>query len=501
MSKSATTFLILLFPIALVAQVQFNGSNLMEAQLGNLPQLEPKDQYSFYDQLNLTLRYKRFSVQSRIEGYYPSFNDSKYFRFSQVRAQYNSKILDVTVGNQFISLGRGILLRTYDIPSSIWETRGYRTRYGFYRDLLGANVKLKLKKFELMLLHGEVLDVALPPTIDDISERRPDLVDALEASVRLGKQTVATRYMLHTREDLLDQNSKVYDHYVSLSYDGLIANNFSVYGELAKKPESDIDLFSDDDSYAGYLGVNYAALNFGISAEYKNYHNFSLGAGINDPPTLVKEHSYKTLNRSTHVPNLNDESGYQVEVYYSTPSGGLLTFNTSLAKNMISEGNNPVFNEYFAEYQFYYKEQVFAKLYSDYAQDPLVNEKYRYALGANIDLNHKKTTSTFELEWQQINRENITSSLFSNWYAAYTLAKASKFSGTVLLEVSADPILLQENKTRNFFPATSFSYRPNNKNIFTLFVGKRRGGPACNSGVCYDVLDFEGIELRIHSRF
>jgi hypothetical protein len=34
-----------------------------------------------------------------------------------------------------------------------------------------------------------------------------------------------------------------------------------------------------------------------------------------------------------------------------------------------------------------------------------------------------------------------------------------------------------------------------------MFAGKRRGGTACTSGTCYYVPDFEGLELRVLSRF
>ena len=35
----------------------------------------------------------------------------------------------------------------------------------------------------------------------------------------------------------------------------------------------------------------------------------------------------------------------------------------------------------------------------------------------------------------------------------------------------------------------------------TLFAGERRGGRACTAGTCYEVLPFEGVELRLTSRF
>ena len=100
-----------------------------------------------------------------------------------------------------------------------------------------------------------------------------------------------------------------------------------------------------------------------------------------------------------------------------------------------------------------------------------------------------------------INRMTSESIYFSNWYFNYSLSKASKFATCIQLELTGDPILLDEDQKRNIFPAATFSYHITSKNVATLFLGKRRGGPACNSGVCYDVLSFEGIEIRLTTRF
>ena len=34
-----------------------------------------------------------------------------------------------------------------------------------------------------------------------------------------------------------------------------------------------------------------------------------------------------------------------------------------------------------------------------------------------------------------------------------------------------------------------------------LFAGERRGGTACTSGTCYQVLPFRGLEMRINTYF
>jgi len=35
----------------------------------------------------------------------------------------------------------------------------------------------------------------------------------------------------------------------------------------------------------------------------------------------------------------------------------------------------------------------------------------------------------------------------------------------------------------------------------SIFAGRRRGGTACTSGTCYLVPDFNGVEMRVSSRF
>jgi hypothetical protein len=40
---------------------------------------------------------------------------------------------------------------------------------------------------------------------------------------------------------------------------------------------------------------------------------------------------------------------------------------------------------------------------------------------------------------------------------------------------------------------------PQNEATFTF--GRQRGGRACTAGTCYEVQPFEGVELRVVSRF
>ena len=220
------------------------------------------------------------------------------------------------------------------------------------------------------------------------------------------------------------------------------------------------------------------------------------------PPTLVKEQSYRLLNRSTHVPELTYETGYQLEIYYRFLNNSMLTLNHALAKNKISADRSPVFKEYFAEYRFYAEEKLSGQVFADYSNAPFVNENNRYAGGFLIECDHNSgLSSSLEAELQYIERTSVETVTFYTAYLTYTLSKTSKYSASLVYEYTNDPIQLQDMKSYNAYPSLNLSYRPDSHNQIALFVGKRRGGLACTSGVCYDVLDFEGLEIRLVTRF
>ncbi len=478
------------------AQGVLRGSNMAEFQLGNIPGVKPSNQTSLYDQLNLSWSLKEFSLKTRIEQFYPSFGeDMDYTRLSQYSLRYAGKNFHVTAGHFYNTLGRGLLLRTYEIPASIWETRGYRVRYGFYRDIHGVEAGYKSKNFAISAVRGRVLDVSLPPALINETDRRPDLVEGAEINYSFAGQKAGLIYMRNT-------HSSVSTGYSSFYYEGTAFKNFSYYGEFATRTDS-LSWFSTSPSGAGYGA--YGNLSFtrdrlGVSLEIKDYTNFSLGAGINDPPSLVKEHSYRLLNRSTHVPEPADESGYQAEIFYRFAGNSFLTLNTSAAKNKLSPEKAPVFREVFADYRFSLAKKFTTHVYADYATDPLVNEVNRYAGGFMTDIGFKNFSTSLETGVQAIERVTTRTVNFINAYFSLTFSSTSKYSASIVGEYTTDPIHYAEGKDHNLYPSVNLQYRPDTRNQIMVFYGKRRGGPACNSGVCYDVLDFEGLEIRLSTR-
>jgi hypothetical protein len=291
-------------------------------------------------------------------------------------------------------------------------------------------------------------------------------------------------------------NSGIDKYFLMSTVSGNISPEFSYYTEIAKNiSDFAISDFSDQASYAIYSGVNLAINNFGLSAEYKNYKNILIGSGINEPPALIKEHSYKVLNRSTHVLQPLNETGYQVELFYTFPDLSTLTFNNSLAINNF--GQKFMFQEYFLEYDFSISDKHDIKVFADYAEDPFKLEEHRLSAGISTDWKVFKASSIkTDYEFQTFKRlgENYQNHVFVLGYAY-----KSKIICNVITEYSNDSFIVSDGS--KIWVGANLKYQVNKSNSLQIFAGERRGGPACNAGVCYEVLDFKGIEIRITSRF
>lgn len=494
-------FIILLLPfINQKIFAQLSGYNLMEFQYGNLPNQEPGNLSTLYDQLNAQYKYKNIRAGIKYEQFLSSDTlNQQYQHLSQYFIQYKKDNLELKLGNIYETLGRGMLFRTYEIKNAVLEDQIYRVRYGFYRDFQGAFVAYNAEKFSIKALRGKPLSNELPPIFEK-DERRTDIVEAADLSARFLNQEVGTIIMrnFHNKNEFT---------YSSFYFQGNLPFQISYYLEAAQEFSKDKKLFdyNDDASYGIYLGLNYSYKSFGLSFELKDYHNFLIGSGITDPPTLVKEHTYVLLNRSTHVTDLMDESGYQVEAFYYFPGSRLLTINFSQAKNELFK--DFTFREYFAEFHTPITENYSTKFFVDYSEDPFHLENSRISGGVYNEVYlFNSWSAAIDFETQKIERNLEGHKNIKNYYTGITLSKSSNFSASLLWEFTTDKFDADNPNTteledKKHFLGTSLSYKLNKDNTLSVFAGQRRGGPACTSGVCYEVLPFEGIEFRLITKF
>ncbi|MBP6182228.1 DUF6029 family protein [Flavobacterium sp.] len=458
---------------------QIYGSNLLETQYGKLP----TDSINFgtaYNRSILGYDYKNFSTGVTLENYYTRYENRNYTKITQYSLKYNSDILDVSLGNFNETIGRGILLRSFEIPGAILEDQGFRSRNYFYRDVQGISAKLKLKNFTTKVIWGKPLNNVFPPNQSN-SIRRIDEIKTIYSDYTFKKQTVGASFLsLH--------NEKGDSNYSMLTFSGTISPKINYYTEFANDIEN-------SSTHAYYGNINFMFEKLGITAEFKDYNNFLLGSGFNEVPALIKEHTYKVLNRSTHVVQPFNESGYQIEAYYTFQNSSVLTFNNAVSKNNFDK--KYLYQEYFAEYDFSTAKEHNIKVFIDYAEDPFKLQSNRISTGAYIDwkISEKSSIKT-EYEFQYFKRgdEMVQNQVFNLGYAF-----KSKWIFSVLTELSNDSFLT--NKSLKTWIGSNIKYQINNGNNLQLFAGQRRGGPACNAGICYEVLDYNGIEIRWTTRF
>ncbi len=471
-----------------MTSAQLGGFNLLEYQFGTLPEDREAAFSTIYGRTLADYSFKKFRAGVTVEQFYSAHKERNYTSISQYWLQYSSGPLKIKLGNFYETLGRGLLLRSFEIPNSLLEDKSYRTRYYNHRDISGINIKYRRKNFSTTLLYGKPLNNVLPPGMK-VQYRRPDKIAAIHSDFSFKSQIVAASVLG------LDNNSGR-SWYGMTSLSGILWPFLSYYTEIAKNINRyAINDFNDKSAYAYYASLNLSFGSMNMSLEYKFYNNFILGTGFNEPPALVKEHTYLVLNRSSHVSQPFNEKGYQIELFYTYPDASRLTVNHTLAINNFAK--EFIYQEYFIEYStLLLKKHVF-KIFLDYAKDPFKMEHNRISTGVYADfiMNSSFGLKT-DCEFQSLVRN---SSLVKNIFISITSDYRSKISGNLTIEISNDPFLIAGNNKTWF--GGSFGYKINSKNNIQLFAGQRRGGPACNSGVCYEILDFKGIELRLKTRF
>jgi hypothetical protein len=474
-------------------QAQLSGNNLFEFQLGNIPEEDPADLTTHYDQFNLRYRYKSIQANFRYEHFLSQDPSRSYNRLTQYSVKYRKKGLELEVGNFNEILGNGLLLRAYEIPASVFEDQGYRVRHGFYRDLRGFAAKYNRKWGYVKALRGATLANTLPPTLDE-DKRRPDLTEALETGVNFFGQTAGIVVMRNT-------NDQSKDNFYALLLKGNVSALLSYNLEFAHNFAPGISIFGleDEARYGIYGSLNYSYGSFGLSAEYKDYHDLLIGAGSSDPPTLVKEHKYRLLNRNIHVPQYFSESGTQLEAYYSFGNGSRLLLNYARAVNELNR--TFVFSEYFAEYFFYVGTKNTFTIFTDYSEEPIKFEDHRYTGGLTWEYAFRGRHSILlEVEYQSVERNVSEKEVFENFVLIAGYSRSPGTSVSLTWELSSDSYLTAGDDFRSWI-GMNISHQLNARNTLSLFAGQRRGGPACTSGICYEVLDFQGVELRLKTKF
>ncbi len=483
---------------------QFSGSNQASYQVGNQPTREPANRTNLYNQLNFRYNKNNLSFGLRAE-IFNTDSPFEYNRISQKYVRYKSDGLQVQFGNFYENLGK-LVLRSYEIPGTIYEDNFTQQRYGFYKDIEGLSLRYENDYFATKMIFGRPLDFSRPPEAGR-KIRRKSIVQGGEVNFYLLDEF--TPGYIYLRSDKAGEVTE----YTGLNVDGFLNDDLQYYAEYIQNgsPQYDIFAFGKASPHAFYSSVNYSFEWLSITAEYKDYNDFTLD--FNDPPQLVKEHSYTLLNRATHAIEPSNETGYQVEFLFNIGDFNTITLNHSQATN-IYRNSEVEFFEYYADINYYLDDDIIAKAFVDYSQDEIFSAYNRYATGAGIESSlFDQWSVATEFQYQQFEKDfaeiaNNPSQDYQakNFLYSIGFSYGPEFSLSAVIEMSDDREYTNRlvNKKKDIiisWPAVNVSYQYDQDNTLSLFYGKRREGNACTGGICYQVLAFDGVEFKINSRF
>jgi len=466
-----------------------NGETL-HSKKGKIP--------SYYTDILLEYRYKGFLAGVRGEGFSSPELNNQYDHINQRYLQYSWKWVNAEVGNFYEIFGKGLILRGFELPGFIYEDQIKSTQYRIIRDFDGFKIKLNPGPLKLTLIDGETIDPLLDPKDKN---RRSGRVTGGEASISLpGSISLGTAYL----EQKNDITTKLISRQLSWSADPLLekigAEDLSIdfYAEYANDGNNFFSKKDNGDPEALYLSGSMIWNYFGTSVEYKDYHQFDFG--INDPPPLIRENTEVLLNRSTHILNAFAEKGYQIEFFVSPFASTRVIANYSKARNDYSDTYKPLFQERYIGVE-YTGDKWSVRSFFDSGQDDLVSEYKRITTGIAPEYSFSNGSILgFDIQWQRIRRGSppFFDYNFTNFYTSLKLMDWHSLSFTVSSERSSDPDV---TKSEKYFINTSVGWQPIHNIGIQFFAGKRRGGSACDHGYCIEVLDFEGVEMRIETQW
>lgn len=493
------------------ALAQLGGVNLIEGQSGNFPASYagrgPTNRLDFYDQANLTYTFAQGLAGLRYETDRNSEDEFPYAGITQRFAEWDDPHYRLRVGNFYSILGRGLVQRAFELDGVVLDQRFPRSRFGPSRDVDGALAQADWGRVSATLLTGapNTGETSLAGEKLGFPAHTGNVAGGqLATEVFRGSRLGATYLRMKAGFGQQELASGFVD-LDPLHMLGVKAVALPTYFEYAQANRSFGDWWrfsiAGDVPHASYASTNLLAGPVTLTAEWKDYSQFRLG--VNDPPSLVREHWQALLNRSTHVLVADREAGFQLEGTYTPSPWAALTTNWSRADG---QGGRR-FEERYVDVRSAPAGAAWeATVFFDRSRDEVIAISSRHTLGGAATVRAWRVWSaTLDVERQTATRLGLpTGADFEDVYLAGTIARADVGSAAILWTRTTDPLdfsRVEPGQKPLHLVGGELDARLSAVHEATLFVGRRRGGLACTAGTCYEVQAFEGAELRLTSRF
>ena len=495
--------------LAGTAFAQLSGSNLLIGDVGNYPRVTPTDRQELYDLAQLDYAFPAGHVGLRFETNRNSEEQFPYEGITQRWADWSDDRYRIRVGNFYTLLGRGLVHRSFELPGVVLDQIGIRSRYALSRDMDGVLAEVTAGPIHAITFSGTpnggenslaADKLGLPRYSGQLSGA--ELAATLYRNARVGatysrsnsggtpRQELGSGFVDADPVQMLGGSTWSLPLYFEYAQTNATVRDWFEFKRGAATP------------HAMYASAGLLAGRLGVSAEWKDYARFRFGT--NDPPSLVREHTYALLNRGTHVLDAGRETGYQIETTYGVNAATTLTGNVSRGNGV---GPNR-YEEVYAELRLAPRqaERWEASVFYDTGRDLIsfVNGS-RTAGGAATVRFERGFSGHFDVERQTAEHPGaLRATRYENVFVSAGATRANLGSLAMVWERTSDPLDRSAfGSGRAFLHLISWvaNARLSPQHEATLTVGKVRGGRACTAGTCYYVQPFEGAELRVVSRF
>jgi hypothetical protein len=434
----------------------------------------------FEDWFELRYLTEPFSFGARFETFQPSERknispDSTFEGFPFRYLEFQRDDIRITAGNFYDIFGRGIAFRSYENRDVRIDTSLDGIRLGVRRDL-----------FDFTFLSGKMLE----KHISGIPQERIGLLHAANLETRL-----AYKYHLMFGTSLVRQNfPNSVKKEIATGRMELGFRDIFFYGEYGSRINAS--------GSAVYLGTNFSLLDVGFSLELKRYDNFAMRTtrrqiDYNNPPALTREHTYTLLGRNGWSMDANDEKGFQVEATYSPIPMNTLLLNYSQTKNLDGDLQ---FEEFYGEWSRYHGDWMYMVL--------------AYASQINLDI--RSVIPILELEFfldernsfrAELQHQHQKATFFGEFDVDLLIAEYARSPRWTLSLIGERSNMsdfqkeLQALPDKDIFLAGQANINISESHDLIVFFGSRQKGKVCVGGVCRTEPEFEGLEVKLFSRF
>ena len=507
----ATLRLLALLAVVLTAAAPLDAQLRLTAQheyqFGNLPDAEPADLRALYQQLNLGLESSGFLASARSEAFRSTGEDRDYLHLAQRSLSYRHGGLEATAGHFYALVGRGVLLHAFELPGVITEDRVSRRRYQIVRDLDGVQARGRWRRVEVLALHGTPVNSELAPGLKGLDRRR-GRVSGGAAGVRVSRDievgAALIEFSLGGQEELGAATHGEFRFGSLLEGLGLGGWYGDLYGEYAQLDPAPGRWLSLERGRprALYTAATLTGGAWGLSLELKDYDDFAFPS-INNPPTLIREHEAFLLNRETHALLADDETGVQAELTWALPRQvGLVAAWNVATRRGSDPGEEKSLREYFLQLDAPVGEALHGQLFLDYTRNRILENERRLTAGTRWDWSAGgRHAVSADVQFQDVDRRFGRSEFpHENLMAIVELSRYPAWTWSAQLQRSNDPLEAGAAASgATWWGAFGASWRLGDAHTLGVFAGRRRTGLACTGGSCYEVLGFEGLELRLTS--